>query len=126
MPQNTSSAYNPDRKQIPPPRNSFSQKVAKLGLVEISDDGGVAVSPESPPLPPQHAPVVSHKGTVTCQMMETGDLASFVAAPYEHANAGRRAPSDVWERYFCARGVDPSSPFCRAFSSRLLLSPFRR
>lgn len=56
------------------------------------------MSPESTPLPPQHAPVVSHKGTITCQT-ETGDIASFVAAPYEHANAGSRAPSDVWERY---------------------------
>lgn len=79
----------------------FLQKVSKLGLVEISDDGGVTVSPESTPLPPHHAPVVSHKGTVTCQMTQNGDLASFVATPYEYANAGRRAPSNVWERYLC-------------------------
>eukprot|EP00903_Cladosiphon_okamuranus_P008272 g7961.t1 len=74
-------------------------RVTKLGLVEISEDGGVALSPESTPLPPQHAPVVSYRGAVTCQM-QTGDIASFVAAPYEHANAGSRAPSDVWERCF--------------------------
>lgn len=55
------------------------------------------MSPDSTPLPPQHAPVVSHKGTITCQT-QTGDIASFVAAPYEFANAGSRAPSDVWER----------------------------
>lgn len=72
-------------------------QVTKLGVVEISEDGGVAVSPESTPLPPQHAPVVSYKGTVTCQT-QTGDIASFVAAPYEYANAGSRSPSDVWER----------------------------
>lgn len=71
--------------------------MTKLGLVEISEDGGVAMSPDSTPLPPQHAPVVSHKGTITCQT-QTGDIASFVAAPYEFANAGSRAPSDVWAR----------------------------
>lgn len=68
--------------------------------MEISEDGGVAVSPESTPLPPQHAPVISYKGAVTCQT-QMGDIASFIAAPYEYANAGSRAPRDVWER--CAR-----------------------
>lgn len=82
------------------PRAAKWWQVTKLGLVQISEDGGVAVSPESTPLPPQHAPVVSYKGTVTCQT-QTGDIASFVAAPYEYANAGSRAPSDVWER--CAK-----------------------
>ncbi|CAM9385562.1 unnamed protein product, partial [Hapterophycus canaliculatus] len=73
--------------------------VTKLGLVEISEDGGVAVTPESSPIPPQHVAVVCHKGTVTCQTQD-GNIASFVAAPYEFANAGSRAPSDVWERCF--------------------------
>lgn len=72
--------------------------MTKLGLVEVSEDGGVAVTPESTPLPPHHTPVISHKGTVTCQTQE-GDIACFVAAPYEHANAGSRAPGDVRRRY---------------------------
>lgn len=74
------------------------------------------MSPESTPLPPQHAPVVSYKGTVTCQT-QTGDIASFVAAPYEYANAGSRAPSDVWQR--CASSW---KSYCRsAFSQSRFL-----
>lgn len=70
----------------------------KLGLVEISADGGVAVTPQSSLLPPDHSPVVSYKGTVTCQSL-SGDIASFTAAPYENANAGSRAPDDVRRRH---------------------------
>lgn len=77
-----------------------SRQVSKLGLVEISPDGGVAVSPESTPLPPDHIPVVSYRGTVTCQT-RTGDIACFVAAPYQNANAGSRAPEDIRRR--CVR-----------------------
>lgn len=70
-------------------------QVKKLGLVEISEDGGVAVSPESSPLPEDHTPVVSYKGTVMCQS-SMGGIASFTAAPYEHANAGTRVTEDIW------------------------------
>lgn len=86
---------------FPPPRTPPAvparRQVTEIGLVEVSADGGVAISPESSPLPPDHTPLVSYRGTVTCQT-QSGDIACFTATPFEHANAGSRSLEDVRRR----------------------------
>ncbi|CAM9486784.1 unnamed protein product, partial [Phaeothamnion confervicola] len=57
--------------------------VHKLGPVEVLEDGGVVIKPESGAIPAGHTPIVSCAGQITTQI-ESGQLGNFVALPYEH------------------------------------------
>ncbi|CAM9233510.1 unnamed protein product [Chrysoparadoxa australica] len=74
-------------------------EVTKLGPTQVLEDGSVKIERSCTRMPPGFSPVISYGGEVTCQV-ESGVLDSFTAEPFEHTDAGFKAPKEEQELCF--------------------------
>mmetsp|Transcript_12987 Transcript_12987/g.19570 ORF Transcript_12987/g.19570 Transcript_12987/m.19570 type:complete len:1468 (+) Transcript_12987:23-4426(+) len=87
--------------------------LAKLGPVEISSEGGVALYPDRAELPQGHVPLMSVMGVLTCQTL-AGNLATVPHPYFDQLDDGKEGHTKVGSRTFIPAVM--KSRFCQSLA----------